>query len=588
LIVGKNHFSVAPVLTGMLALALSPAFGFAEDGAGASPSAVMAAPVCSMEACVLPQDGSGPLPADNGTQAAPVPVSVGDEIEYRISVRAPGEGQGPPPRYDMLFVLDWSASMDAGYASPRENPVPARVLAKDALLAVSRKVLEEYPDSRVAVMGLNSSGSNTGDPMYTNLQVDTDFVAEDRYEEVIAHAFEGGGYPPNVGQDDNATYIRAATEKLRGSTSTAYGGFGMPGDQHVLPRADRSRTPIVIHITDFEIDDPPDYRSSFGGYWRMSYAQPPSMTNSLNARLVEYRNAYPDGIYIAVRTDHYDHYENHPQFRGAHYNQLMANTISLSPNWTWMWIDMSDYTKQAENLAGLIHGAAPIRKVQVTVTDLLPAGLSFVSSDPGAVVTDRDGRAEVVLSAEMAEGSTEVFTLRARVEEYGVFENVATARAEGGTSADTNHTWHRAKDPTPPTLHIRQILVEGGRGAVPLPRTGYWKIESGGAVYPVSAQGGAGSEGGLSAGAGGYARVLLPLADDDMTATVHCIVPQYYVYAGHVRTTADTPHDPASRQPDLPDVDFSVEREQWVTLYLRPVTDNPGRFCWGSRRNVFG
>ncbi|MDR1816573.1 MAG: DUF11 domain-containing protein [Clostridiales Family XIII bacterium] len=528
-----------------------------------------------LTAQVLPQDGSGPLPEDTGSREAPVAVDIGDEIEYTITVQAPGHEQGPPPRYDMLFVLDWSASMDAGYASPGQNPVPSRVLAKDAILAVCARVLEEYPDSRVAVMGLNSSGSNTGDPMYTNLQVDTDFVAADRYEEVIATAFEGGGYPPNVGQDDNATYIRAAREKLQGNTWTSYGGYSMPPNQHVNPRADRSRTPLIVHISDFEIDDPPDYTSSFGGYWRMKSAYPHSLTDSLNARIIEYRQAYPDGIYIAVRTDHYDHYDAHPQFRSPYYNQLMAGTAGLSDLWSWMSINMNNYQSQAEDLAGMIREAAPIVKIPVTVTDLLPAGLSFAGSEPGAVVADRGGRSEVVFTAEIPEGGAQTFTVRARVDRYGTFENKAAVIFGEDAPAETNSAWHRATDPAPPRLHIRQATIERIGSAVPLPQTGYWMIETGVTVIPVITRGAA------------YTSVVLPLAEGGMTCAVRCAVPQYYAYAGHVVTSGDTPHDPAQRAADLPALDFTEDREQWLTVYLRPVTDTPAPHARDTRTNRF-
>jgi hypothetical protein len=66
------------------------------------------------------------------------------------------------------------------------------------------------------------------------------------------------------------------------------------------------------------------------------------------------------------------------------------------------------------------------------------------------------------------------------------------------------------------------------------------------------------------------------------------IVPQYYEYVGHVATTTDVTHDPKDMQTNLTILDYGVNGEYWVTMYIRPKATKPGDHTWDFRTNKFG
>ena len=74
-----------------------------------------------------------------------------------------------------------------------------------------------------------------------------------------------------------------------------------------------------------------------------------------------------------------------------------------------------------------------------------------------------------------------------------------------------------------------------------------------------------------------------------MIAYINDILPQYYIYDGYIATTYYTPgaHNPTSRLSGPAQVDFAVDREWWVTVYIRPF-GSPGKHDWGFETNPFG
>jgi hypothetical protein len=79
-----------------------------------------------------------------------------------------------------------------------------------------------------------------------------------------------------------------------------------------------------------------------------------------------------------------------------------------------------------------------------------------------------------------------------------------------------------------------------------------------------------------------------PLTPNNLFYRVTDIVPQYYEYAGYVATTTDVAHDPKDLQTNLLILDYGVNAEYWVTMYIRPKATNPGDYTWDFRTNEFG
>ncbi|MCL2882825.1 MAG: hypothetical protein FWF45_08130, partial [Coriobacteriia bacterium] len=110
---------------------------------------------------------------DSGTEKNPVPVVAGDEINYKISANL--QDLAKSNKYDILFDVDWSSTMDDGMMT---STLSALQYTKNLCDDMSQYILGNYPGSRVAVMGLASEDgyNNRNDPAYTYLFVDTPFV----------------------------------------------------------------------------------------------------------------------------------------------------------------------------------------------------------------------------------------------------------------------------------------------------------------------------------------------------------------------------------------------------------------------------
>ncbi|MDR0347298.1 MAG: hypothetical protein LBH56_02875, partial [Coriobacteriales bacterium] len=129
-------------------LALGMVFGLIPN-LKASETFAASTPTISKTAEVLDRGIKGA-----GSAASPIKVKVGEKIKYTITVDT-NTPLPPRPRYDVLFVLDWSASMNAAYGrkqTPEEiaggYTASARVLAKQTIESLSRRIFDEYPDSR--------------------------------------------------------------------------------------------------------------------------------------------------------------------------------------------------------------------------------------------------------------------------------------------------------------------------------------------------------------------------------------------------------------------------------------------------------
>ncbi|MDR0849794.1 MAG: DUF11 domain-containing protein [Propionibacteriaceae bacterium] len=527
----------------------------------------------------------------NGTAANPIAVTDGDIIDYTITVKRPTPTTATP-RYDVLFVLDWSASMNAGYNTGQNNtagndPLSARNRAKATIKAVSEQIFQDYPDSRVALMGFSAGTRNSMQMSETHIQADTDFLDSAHWNNGVPFetAF-ASPRTPSYDYDDISVFMRAANFKLNG-TAQAFGTGAVTGGtvpkQTVVARTDKTRIPIMIVISDFEIG-----MSSFptpqtaAGAW--------STVNSQAISSTGFKGLFSQGILLAVRTDTNQNTITYPAFSSAEHDAHMnASFTSVDPttyedHYGWIKFE-KDQTQEYQNtlLYNLLKSkAGPSAIFPTTTTDLLPAGLQYVSSNLGGTKTTVDGRDQVVWTNPNLPVGNTVYTVKAKVVDPGTYVNTATVVDRDG-SATTNATYHDYPPPiTEMTLHIRQIVINRSGSTPELPTMGYMTLSNAGIVRNITTN--SGIDGGPPTD---FTQYLVTTSLDDSIFLITDIVPQYYSYAGYNATTTDVPHDPVARLIGSIGLDFDDGHEYWVTVYISPQSV-PADYSWDVRTNDFG
>jgi uncharacterized repeat protein (TIGR01451 family) len=405
----------------------------------------------------------------NGTSANPVPVNLGDEIKYTIKVNMPATVT-PTPRYDVLFVLDWSASMNSGYdagqmgTTTSNDDWSARLRARSTIRTLSQQIFAAYPDSRIALMGLNSNDRNTGDVRNTYIQVDTDFVGSSQYASVIQNAFQE---QPYLRFDDGPVFLRAAIDKLRGNAAT-YGGAASPYGGNAAPsmtvnaRTNMDRIPVIVFISDFQFGMGDFGTPSRGGNW-----------SDFDTQVSNFKSYYSNGILLAARADTNESLITYGSYFGTSAHDVKMNNSFITMGGTqngqnrWGWVKFGKNQTQAYQdslLFDLIQNKAPAPSTATTVTDLLPAGLEYVSSSPDGTKTTVGGRDKVVWDlSSLPTGNTTV-TVTARVKEYGTYANTADVAITGYNSIATNPTYHKATAPPvipPSAVKTAKVLPNG-------------------------------------------------------------------------------------------------------------------------------
>ena len=302
-----------------------------------------------------------------GSAADPIIVHKGDNIEYILSLTAPVPSE-IPVRYDVVFVLDWSNSMNQSYdLIPGSN---ARIMAKDTILAISEYIFTEYPDSRISVMGLNAYENNTMDMDKLYLEVDTPFVGKDEYISIIQNAYPSyPGYMTKYAEDTNMLFLRAAVDKLAGNETT-YGGFKF-GSTNVPLRTvnirsenDMQRIPLIIQISDFQMTS---YDTTKDQNWAL-----------MNQEITRLRTLLPEAVFLAVRTDHYANDNYNKAIDDYYMNKfiLIGGTRNGSANTKWGWIKFTGTQTMDADLEGLLQTKAPPKaRTDAIITDTLPAGI---------------------------------------------------------------------------------------------------------------------------------------------------------------------------------------------------------------------
>ena len=386
-------------------------------------------------------------PVQNGTADDPVPVKIGDDLTYQISVNNPGLPDAVAhAHYDVLFVVDWSGSMLEGKMfHAGMDDIYAITYARNLSHDMSQYILDNYPGSRVGLLGLSSLGifqSNQNDigSVYIasdinhsdSVGVDTPFVGTmGEFDTQIAPLFK---VPAQYSNDDVAVFLRAGIDKMMG-LDTLLGSDSSFNPRHLIPRDDQSRVPVIVLISDFQID-----KSSYLGYW----------TTDLKAQSDRFAAAYPDGILMTVRldTDENSKSPSGDTYSSPSYDKLMSDNVAPANHGEkgWAFSKVTFNTSYSIALrvfknSFTLNAPPPPPVIEPsTVTDVVPSGLTIVSTDPVAAV---DGQTVTWDLNQLPAGET-VLTVQTQVAEHGSFENTAQVATHNEDPYDTNTTYHRS------------------------------------------------------------------------------------------------------------------------------------------------
>ncbi|MDR1264895.1 MAG: hypothetical protein LBK42_04840 [Propionibacteriaceae bacterium] len=571
-----------PAAVWTLVAALAAAVAPAPIPTAAEPVLAAAEPVLTQTAQVA--DG----PAGEGSPGHPIPVNVHDQIDYTLTVDIPPAAVGRPS-YDVLFVLDWSDSLEWGYEwedrqADKDNHQTARWRAGDTIRGLSLWMSQNYPDSRIALMALSSNARNSSDPADTYIQIDTDFVWAEAMGGVIDAAFDEA---PDLLFDDVSVFMRAGNDKLAGA-STTYGGsqpkqpgYGSPPVRTVKPRTDRSRIPVMVVMSDFQIglgDFP--HPPVAGGDWA-----------TVNAQAEVFRQNFPDGVLLGLRMDPAVERDEFPALITSRtHDEKMYDTFDPigEPVRAWGWAQFKPGqtpSKHESVLRDLIQAKAPPPVYSGVLVDLLPAGLMYIRTEPGVYLENVDGRDQLSWRYPSLRPGRITVRFRAYVIGEGIFDNRVELRLTGQFPAtfSSNTTYHRTGlEPVGPSLHLRQIVVERSLSPVQLPSAGHLQVADLGVPHHITTNSGV-----HQVGQTDFTDHALTDGDDPIH-NLSVVVPQYYDYVGYVVTTTSADHDPADIQHGLIALDYGREREYWLTIYLRPAAVTLGEYSWDVHHNDFG
>jgi hypothetical protein len=519
--------------------------------------------------------------AGEGTRENPVPVNIGDLIEYTISV------DSYSAQYDFLFLIDFSQSMLSGFAGEDESggveySWSALARTKYAVKTATAEVFSRYRGSRVAYLGLNDNYPNGNDPDSVHIQVDTPFLGVGS----SATLTDALNVSPEFRFDDTALFMQAAVDKMRGY-GTGYGGSGpkLPGGKSVprkylKPRVDTSRTPVIILISDFQfgMGKVPGLPGESGDW------------NLFDTEVKKFKSAYPRGIFLSIKANTNDSAAKLIYGTPAHTAKL-DNTISGiggqvggADNWGWAGFEKDmDQAAMTYALINLIEDKTPATGLSA-VYDRLPPGLSYVSSNPEASVSRDAVNGDMVSWANGPHvyWKTRVFKVTAKVVGPGLFVNMASASFGTVSQVASNETFHEAKASIL-TLHVRQVILERGNSSIELPKLGYLQLKNNGLTQGITAPSGVHGVDDTA-----FASYLLTNSSSDRVYKVLDILPQYYEYTGYVVTDTNSTHDPAKRASGEISLDYAAKPEYWVTVYLKPKAVEPANYTWSTHTNQFG
>ena len=549
---------------------------------------------------------NGSLTPENGTDTAPVKVEMNDKITYGLDLYKP-EGQYGALEYDLIFVLDWSASMHMSDMDDSKlgGPTSAREYCRDLVLDLSKDLFDVYPDSRISVMGLNTwnniapTGNCSNDPSSLFLQIDTPFVTKTDYTTVIENAYN---YEPAFTMDDNAQFLAAAVDKMMGIDTVPYGASNgtsatTPLDPTRLPQNgpyyvqardssdpdEMARTPIIVLLSDFQMTEAAggfNTTNPYENYW----------TDSMKDQSDRYFTEFPDGILLTVRVDH----SSNAPYATAVYNKLMKTNVAPAGHENWGFTDVpvgKPYLDALQDIEDLILDRAP-PAVPYIVTDKVPEGLEVdePSITHGGVYDPVTRIITWDLTEDPIIGEFTLF-FDVTTKDPTLYENKAHVIYSDKYEEDTNTTYHLLDMFK---LHIRQIVIDPLSG-LQQPVMGYYTLLNSSQILPLTSDS-------LSPGYPFTNYTLKPnAANKEYTLTD--IVPQYYELLGHIQNNGDKElpdpggHPKTGPLTDPPvdlstlngkiKLDYSATGEIWITVYITPE-GKPGLHQTSVETNKFG
>ena len=531
--------------------------------------------------------------AENGEEDGHVMVKLNDKLTYTIDLYNDNALLKNPPRYDVLFVLDWSDSMEKGWMVPDQS---AREYAKGLMMDMSEFVFDNYPESRVALLGMNT-GPNSGtyslinnctdNPDYSYIQLQTDFLDEAAYQAALPSIQTSFAAPVTFNYDDNAQFLAAGINKLKGLSTTYGSSLGGSYPKPLIPRTDRSRTSVIVHISDFNMTEKTTAATNKyinnktnpqEGYW----------SATMQRQADAFASAFPDGILMTVRLDH--------DFQGNFHNATISPSTGWDTNYVYSGFYLNDaggdgfahtlydgymtdfvtpnFTKVPEGtpyLTALSNAMKDFKKFvplppsNIIVTDVVPEGLEI--DVPSIEPSGTYDSATRTVTWDLSEESSGLIILSfdTTVKRPGFYENTAHISYCGGAQEDTNTTYHKAQQYL---LHVRQVVLNDALNATQ-PQMGFLTITNNGGNLPATCASGP------DGSAVEYTTYAL-LINDNPEYTFMLTVPQNYIYEGHVYSYVDGDHDSGDRI--LPTavkngeivLNFTDADELWLTLYIEP------------------
>ncbi|MGY3778430.1 lectin-like domain-containing protein [Isobaculum melis] len=133
-----------------------------------------------------------------------------------------------------------------------------------------------------------------------------------------------------------------------------------------------------------------------------------------------------------------------------------------------------------------------------------------------------------------------------------------------------------------PIIHLRQVILQE-TVSLPVPVSGYYQIEH---VKPTDLTEklmsfSNKSPSGLLVDNPAYNEVTLSLPTEQSKVVIQPIQPQYYEYDGFTLTTKEQQHQPENRNKnDAILLEFRQDSEYWLTVYLKPTTEQPKPYSW--------
>jgi hypothetical protein len=386
---------------------------------------------------------------DNGTVDNPVAVAMEDKITYAINAqnkKGPGAMTG---KYDVLFVINWSKSNMGGVHDFTLNAGHYQAWLMEHM---SDYILDEYPGSRVAMLGMGSNFyNNLYDPEQSYIIFQTDFLGKEQFPASFKSLNKDLHFGYSYAQTDNAIYLQAGTNKMKGLI-TAYGSpSSFVGPSKLIPRTAvpgqslTERTPVIIMVSDYMMTEASHATSN--NTHRTHKVTRPYWSDCMKTEADEFYRAFPDGILLNVRLEHKQNNLYFANFVTAAYDKLMLDNVA-NPERGWGFVK-SHYNMPFDRLlemvrddfSGLVSKGAAQGAI---ITDVVPEGLEVdISSISHGGSYNSQSRTVTWDLTSYNVNETVTVSFDAIVQEPGTFANYADVKYFDGANDVTNTTYHR-------------------------------------------------------------------------------------------------------------------------------------------------